>query len=126
MSDPETGAAEALDACWITDSQHVLAASYGFAVVGGMAKVTPARDAPKYVRLWGTEPQIKTDKPAWIISIKGEIVLPPDIQERDPTCVVVEGDAVWYATGASLIDGEWVPAAAPPKEPTATLPALVP
>lgn len=117
---------QATDACWITDSAHQLVASFGFKGLKGAAKVTPARAVPEFVPLFGTEPEIQTDEPAWVFAFEGQMVLPPNIVERDPTCVVVNGDATWYSTGASYIDGQWVEASAPPTLPSRQLPTIQP
>jgi hypothetical protein len=118
-------AGQALQACSITDKEGYVP-GFGFGVVGGMAEVTPASDAVKYVPLWGIEREIQTEAPAWVISVRGDVVLPPGTLTRNPTCVVVNGEHAWYDTGESFIDDKWMPAKDPPNWPTARLPPLAP
>jgi hypothetical protein len=117
----------ATDACLITDSTKRLVSSLGFKGIKGAAKITPARDLPTYVPLWGTEPEIQTDDPAWVFWFEGVVTIPIDITERDPVCVVVHGEPSWFSVGASYLDGEWVAAKPPPGGgPTKALPAVTP
>ena len=75
--------------------------------VVGMAKVPNASDLPLYVRLTGNEPEIQTDKPAWVVSFGGEVRIPTVSQAgiitaTTPTCVIVDGVRSWFLTGPSV------------------------
>lgn len=117
----------ATDACWITDSKDQLVSSFGFKGLKGAGRVTPARSIPDYVPLWGIEPEIQTDAPGWVFWFNGVVNIPIDIVERDPVCVVINGEPTWYSVGASYVDGNWVETKPPPNGgPTKTLPELQP
>lgn len=126
-SSAATDQVEATDACWITDSKHQVVSSLGFKGIKGAGRVTPGRDLPRYVPLWGTEPEIQTDGAAWVFWFQGVVEIPLDVVERDPICVVIDGYPTWYSVGASYQDGDWVDAKPPPVGgPTKTLPAVQP
>ena len=126
-SSAATDQVEATDACWITDSRHEVVSTFGFKGIKGAGKVTPGRDLPKYVPLWGTESEIQTDGAAWVFWFQGVVDIPFDVVERDPICVVINGYPTWYSVGASYQDGNWVEAKPPPGGgPTMTLPAVQP
>lgn len=131
-SNPSPGAMAALDSCGITnfdpDRPHSLL-NLGIDVVSGMALITPGRDANKYAPL-GNSPDIKTDKPAWVITTTGWLTLGVFSAgpAENPTCVVVAEDwdnVQWYLTGNQMIDDNLV---TPGPQPSAlfSLPSLTP
>lgn len=125
-SDPNPDASQALDACWITDSEGQLEAVFGLDAVAGMAQVIDARDVPKYVPLWGVEPDLQTSDPVWVIRLRGEQVF-PTFKLRDPTCIVIRGVKNWFSTGANNVGGPWRDDPAPPSgQPQLRLPPLDP
>lgn len=126
ISSPTPDAQVALDACLITDSTHDGASTLGVALVEGMGKVVPARDAPIYAPLTGLEPEIQTDAPAWVIAIAGVVSLPLADTMRNPTCVVVGGQATWFDTDAHSTPEGWVTARPLALPPIYRLPPLVP
>src|SRR6267142_1668604 len=80
-SAPSAEAKAALDLCGVDAARGQVA---------GMALVPSSKEVGKYAPMYGTEPELKTDRPAWVIQLKGEI------QGRvgvlvDPTCVVIDG-----------------------------------
>lgn len=93
VSDPSAEAAEALRLCQVLDN-------YGSAKISGMGKIAHARDAVRYAAFTGLEPEIKTDAPAWLVTFKGELAMPMSREIWiDPTCIVVGGSPMFYATG---------------------------
>jgi hypothetical protein len=59
--------------------------------VAGMGKIPRARDAYKYVPLTGREPDLKNDRPAWIVAFQGELRLPRRAERaKDPICLITE------------------------------------
>jgi hypothetical protein len=118
-------ASDALDACWITDTQHELVSAFGLEVVAGMAKVPHAKDLPTYLPLIN-DPTITGEAPAWAIRLQGEIQLPHLELVRDPSCVIIRSDPVWFVTGARQVNGEWEENVRPPDPPQFRLPALEP
>ena len=127
-SDPSPDASIALDACSITDTKGVFGKNgpLGIDLVVGMGQVPHARDAAKYVRLAGVEPEIQTDDPAWLIVVSGPIQLPLGPKMWDATCVYVDGTATWFITGNHEEDGKLLTPAPLPGTPAMALPALVP
>ena len=128
-SSPDAAASAALDLCSITDTKGAFGANgaLGNDIVVGMGLVPHARDAAKYVRLVGVEPEIQTDDPAWLITTKGSIQLPLGPKMWDPTCVVVHGEANWFSTGDyQADDGSLVTPMPLKNQPPLGLPALAP
>jgi len=127
-SSPDASASAALDLCSITDTTSAMGprGALGIDVVVGMGFVTHARDAVKYVRLAGVEPEIQTDHPAWLIATKGPIQLPLGPKMWNPTCVVIDGEANWFITGDYEDDGVIVTPLPLKAEPVFALPALAP
>jgi hypothetical protein len=112
------GAKGALELCGLLDWPEY---------VGGMALIPKASEATKWVSLHGTEPELKSEHPAWLISVKGEINLRGTVFV-EPTCFVLDGEAAWISSGAKLSEtGELIKSdLLPQKPPTHRLPALVP
>jgi hypothetical protein len=73
----------------------------GLGVVAGIGRIDRASDAPHYARLSGREPEIHSEKPAWIVQFSGDIRMPWSNQIYvDPACIVVEGgEGGFFATG---------------------------
>jgi hypothetical protein len=97
--------------------------------VAGMGLIPHARDAVRYVPLTGREPELETDEPAWLIQLRGEILLPRGFGTAfDPTCVVVGGDRYLYITGPIFHRGETTLTTPLPIEtpPDLLLPPLAP
>ena len=103
-SHPTPEAEIALEACGARD--------FGLDKVAGMGLVPRARDVPKYTTLVGVEPEIQTDRPAWVITFRGVLELGPTrsglrcgirgpVYVEDPTCVVIDGVPNFYVTGRS-------------------------
>lgn len=123
------GAAQALEACGIAKTSADDGSLFSLDVVTGMGLVTPGRDANRYAPI-GNASEIKTDKPAWIITTEGWLTLGPFAAgpARNPTCFVVAGewdDFAWFVTGDQQI-GEAVVTPFPQPSPDLTLPALAP
>ena len=95
--------------------------------VGGIAEISRARDAPKWVRLYGTEPVLRSDAPAVLISVRGEINLRGTVS-IEPICFFVDGRADWISSGTKRSpDGDIVRSALVPRHPpTMRLPPLAP
>lgn len=93
--------------------------------ISGMALVPSGKDVAKYVPMQGTEPELKTERPVWVIQLKGEIEGRVGTMV-DPTCVVVSGIPTLYLTNGAIDNGvRWT--AEPVKEPpTLSLPPLAP
>ena len=127
-SNPDASASAALDKCTITDSKGEFGANgaLGIDIVVGMGLVPHARDAAKYVRLVGIEPEIQTDDPAWFIATKGPIQIPPGPKMWDATCAVIDDVATWFITGDYEDGGDIVTPPPLANPPTLTLPALAP
>jgi hypothetical protein len=112
------------------EAKHVLdlcnADYYGLDAIAGMGKVAHARDVPNYVPLLPTNPELKDDKPAWVVEFQGRFDLQRGLGwALDPVCVVIDGEPILFLpNGAGL--GEVTP---PPRErpqPTLALPSLAP
>jgi hypothetical protein len=121
-SHPSASAAEALESCGITGEYGV-----GTDKVAGMGHLERARDAPRYVNLTGKEPEIQVDKPAWVIQLQGEVVLPRGFGTAlDPTCVVIDGVHYLFMTGPYTTNGETTQPLQPERPPDLLLPPLAP
>jgi hypothetical protein len=116
-SNPSPEAAEVLDLCDV--------GRIGADKVAGMGLVPSARDVVKYVPLYGTEPELKTDHPAWVISFSGKITY-RGYWAIDPVCIVIDG--VPMVTGSGEYGHGNVARKGPPvpNAPTVRLPALAP
>jgi hypothetical protein len=95
--------------------------------VGGIAEIPRARDAPKWVKLHGTEPVLRSDAPAVLISVRGEINLRGTVFV-EPICFFVDGRADWVSSGTRRSpEGDIVRSALVPRDPpTMRLPPLAP
>ena len=119
LSHPPSGAAEALRICQVGDL-------IGADVVSGFGEVPHARDAVRYSNLTGAEPELRTDAPAWLVQVRGEVpMLTSGEVWIDPTCIVVDGNGGWYATGPVRDATSGVLETAPSvgEEPDLSLPA---
>jgi hypothetical protein len=99
----------------------------GLNLVVAMGLVPSARDVPKYAPFDGVEPELQTDKPAWVIRTRGVVQLPLAPASTDPTCVVISGVGTWFATGSveTAIGGQET--ARPPRiPPIYSLPSMAP
>ncbi len=86
--------------------------------------VPHAIDVPRYTYLWGIEPEIQTDAPAWVIQFNGKIALRRG-WAIDPVCVVIDGTPFTYAP-KQYFDGSKVVTPSNPSKPTLALPPLAP
>jgi hypothetical protein len=120
-SQPSAEAAAAMEFCGVRDEPEKIA---------GMALVTPARDAYLYVPVVEGQHELQTDKPAWIIALRGEFPQFRPVGESwiDPVCIVVEsGSSGFIQTGPGrLRDGTVVTAPPLSNPPTEALPTLAP
>ena len=97
--------------------------------VTGMGKVASASALVHYVPLTGREPQVKEVGPAWVITIHADLPQPGSTELwTDPTCVVTERDAGWYATGpvTNLSTGKTMYPERPSSPPLLRVPPLAP
>lgn len=100
--------------------------SAGADTVGGMAFVPRARDVPLYVPLWGTEPELQSDRPAWVVAMDGKVEFARGYWAIDPICVVVdEVPTIFAPSGYGRGDHASAPVASPPV-PRGVLPPLLP
>jgi hypothetical protein len=99
LSNPATPeAAEAVGLCVLRD--HV-------DQVLGMARVSHGADVPRYAALTGSEPEVQTADPVWVVRYSGVVRVPVPgqagaeafVDARDPTCIVVGGVSTWLLTG---------------------------
>jgi hypothetical protein len=91
-TEPGAGAAAALKACGIGRLPRL-------DQIAGMGLVPRARDVPRYARMFGTEPELRTDAPAWVIQLAGRI----DYRvywADNPVCVVIDGRSWIFAPEA--------------------------
>jgi hypothetical protein len=117
-SSPSREAAAALKACGATGGR--------IANVAGMGHIPAARLAADYVELWGVEPELQSDDPAWIIAFKGRVDLGRGYWADDPICVVVDGHATTFAPSTSGRGDRTETAPPPPSRTRTGLPALLP
>ena len=124
-SKPSREAQAALNACGANGPKGV-GVTDQFAIVG-MGLVAHARDVPEYVDLWGGEPEIQTDDPAWVIQMGGRVDLGGGTSwADDPVCVVVDGRPTIFSPRTSGTATESHIPPTPPGSPTRALPALAP
>ena len=120
ISSPTADAASVLKSCGLTTTDRQ-------ALVAGMGLVPHAKDVPKYIRAFGTEPELQSDKPVWVVQFKGRIDMGPGDWADNPVCVVVTGQPpVWYepeAYGSAMASIVPDRTGAPP---VAALPSLAP
>jgi len=89
-----------------------------------MGLVPHARDLPRYTWLWGTEPEIQTDAPAWAIQFTGKVTLRGG-WAMDPVCVVIGDTPLMFNPKEYSYNGKVV-TPPNPSTPTSTLPPLAP
>jgi hypothetical protein len=97
--------------------------------VTGMGKIASAADLARYVPLTGRERQLKESGPAWVVTVNAEVPQPGSTELWfNPTCVVTDGDAGYYATGpvTDLSTGKTMLPEKPPNPPEFRVPPLVP
>jgi len=92
--------------------------------IAGMGLVPHATDLPKYTYLWGTNPEIQTDAPAWAIQFQGKIALRGG-WAIDPVCVVI-GGIPYLFTPKQYFDGAKVVTPPAQSAPALSLPTLAP
>lgn len=122
-SDPSPAAQAALSACGASGPKGV-GVTTAF-VISGMGLVPHARDVPEYVPLWGIEPEIQTDKPAWVIQMAGRVDW-GDSWGVDPVCVVIDGASSMFEPGTYGRGTQTVVPPTPSRSPTRALPPLAP
>lgn len=125
-SSPSSQAARAFDLCGVADLRDSAASAPSSAIadfsqVAGMALVPSARDVGKYMPTYGSEAELKTDQPAWVIQFTGSI---PTRQgpRSNLTCVVIGDFPIVYS---AFGDGTSTPAPGV-RQPTFALPSLQP
>ena len=118
LSAPSPDAAAALKACG-TDR-------VGIDRVAQIGEIPSARLAPDYVELWGVEPEIQTDAPAWIIVYSGRISLGRGIWAEDPFCLVINGRATFFAPHEQGRGDRSLTPPTLPTKPTLVLPTPAP
>lgn len=116
LSDPSPEAKHALELCMPPAGAKII----------GMGLVAHARDVPEYVPLWGVEPELQTDAPAWVVAFDGRVTLPRGYWADDPVCVVIDGTATTYMPGLSGLGTKVVPPLEAPRSPTMALPPPLP
>lgn len=97
--------------------------------VTGMGKVPSASDLGDYVPLTGREPQLKEAGPAWVVTISADLPQPGSTELwSNPTCVVTDGEAGYYATGpvTDLATGKTTFPEKPASQPELRVPPLAP
>lgn len=114
-SRPAADAKAAVEACWPLDDPNI----------GGAALIRSANEAGRYAPFVGTEPELQSDDPIWLVQYRGEYEL-RGVVMIDPTCAVVEGTPVLFLTHGAR-QGDKVVEAPPPKSPPSmALPPLDP
>ena len=64
----------------------------GLDVIAGLGRIDHANDAFHYVRLTQREPELEFDRPAWIVSFRGEVRMAmSNTIYLSPACIVVSG-----------------------------------
>lgn len=97
LSQPPADAARAFEICavrgWVDRN--------GIDVIAGIGRIGHANEAAHYARLTGREPELQSDKPAWIVQFRGDIRMPwSNTVYVDPACIVVEGgEGGFFGTG---------------------------
>ena len=98
----------------------------GIEHVTQMGEIASARDAARYVGLWGAEPELQTDAAAWLIVFSGKIDLGRGYWAQDPVCAVIAGTPTMFEPGPyGRGDTTEIPPT-PETQPTEALPALAP
>jgi hypothetical protein len=60
-----------------------------------MGHVPHTRDVPRYARMFGTEPELDSDAPAWVIQLAGRVDF-GDNWADNPVCMVVDGHSTIF------------------------------
>lgn len=103
-------------------------ASIGLDSIAGMGEISAANRATDYASLSGLEPELFTDKPAWVIQFQGSVPQPLERETWiDPVCVEIDGHGGLYATGPVIMESGklWTPAPIA-NPPSLSLPPLAP
>jgi hypothetical protein len=97
LSHPPADAARAFELC----SVRGWVEAKGIDVIRGIGRIDHADEAFHYARLTGNEPELQSDKPAWIVQFRGDIRMAmSNIVYVDPVCIVVDGgDGGFFTTG---------------------------
>ena len=96
LSNPPADAARAFEVCLVPE----IVSRYGSAAITGLGRIEHASDAPRYARLSARNPELQSDRPAWVVQFRGDIRLPGGLTYLDPTCIVVDGgDGGFFGTG---------------------------
>jgi hypothetical protein len=124
LSRPPADAERALELCRVRDWVD----RNGADVIAGMGKIEHAKDAVHYARLTGLEPELQSDRPAWIVQFRGDIRVDWELVFTDPVCIVVDGDGGFFGTGPVRQVGTEVMFTPQPakQEPDRALPPLGP
>jgi hypothetical protein len=122
-SRPSAEAQAALNACGANGPTGV-GVSQAISIAG-MGLIAHARDVPEYVNLWGTEPEIQTDRPAWVIQMVGRVEMGGGWAD-DPVCVVVDGRTTVFAPTTNGTATETIVPPTRPRSPSLALPPLAP
>jgi hypothetical protein len=93
--------------------------------IAGMALVPSGPEVALYVPLFGTEPELETDQPVWVIQLQGKIRYRSGTF-IDPTCVVSGGIPYTLITHGFMSNGVVVTPEPVPQPPTRALPSLAP
>lgn len=119
-SRPSDEAATAMELCGVA---HI-----GTENIVGMGRIMRAQDAWHYVPLTGREPELQTSSPAWIITFRGEVNMPRGQEVwLEPTCMVIDGQPGFYATGPVILPSGAVATPLPATAaPDRRLPPLAP
>lgn len=118
LSAPSPIARRALEQCGLIEYPEY---------VGGIAEVSRPSEATKWVRLYGTEPELRSRGPAVLVTVKGEITLAGTVF-IEPVCFFVNDQVSWISTGrkrapdGKIVESELVPL----DPPTHRLPPLAP
>lgn len=124
LSNPPADAERALELCRVRDWID----RNGTDVIAGMGKIDRAKDAVHYARLTGLEPELQSDRPAWLVQFRGDIRVDWELVFTDPICIVVDGDGGFFGTGPVRQVGTDVTVTPQPakQEPDRALPPLEP
>jgi len=126
LSSPPPGAARTFELCgirqWVDRN--------GLEVIAGLGRIDHATDAFHYVRLTQTEPELESERPAWIVSFRGDIRMArSNTLYLNPACIVVDGgDGGFFGSGGTRQLGSEPPSRPPlvPVEPDRALPSPLP
>jgi hypothetical protein len=126
ISNPGADAAKALELCGVADLHDAQSTPPNSAIadygqVAGMALVGSARNVGRYMPTYGTEPELQTDQPAWVIQFKGPIFTRGGMRPN-LTCVVIGNSHILYD---AFGDNAATPAPGV-KPPSLALPSLTP